>query len=286
MEEGEGDDVHGGNGLRRFEFTEMHMGCRTRIVAYCESPGHAEAACAAAFERIEALCQVASDYRNDSELAEVHAAAGGAPVVVSPDFARLLSRSLQVARMTDGLFDPTVGSVTSGTSRLVDWRLVEWDEAGRKVRLKSADLRLDFGAVAKGDACDQALLALAAQGVASALVDCGGDLAVSGPLPDGRPWELALPDGAHVRGVHFALSTSGPHVAANRPHLVTPGLAEPAGEPWLATTRGKAGLLAEPWSTVASLAGPGAFAREMAVEGVELLACHRYRVPPAIIDHS
>ena len=53
-------------------------------------------------------------------------------------------------------------------------------------------MRLDFGGVAKGWAADQAAARLAEY--APALVDAGGDIAISGPMVSGDPWPVAVTD--------------------------------------------------------------------------------------------
>lgn len=72
-----------------------------------------------------------------------------------------------------------------------DWRAIRLDPAGRTVTLP-AGMRLDLGGSAKGWAADQAARRLAV--TAPALVDAGGDIAVSGPMPDGDRWPIAVAD--------------------------------------------------------------------------------------------
>lgn len=72
-----------------------------------------------------------------------------------------------------------------------DWRAIRMDMAGRAVTLP-AGMRLDLGGSAKGWAADRAARRLAA--TAPALVDAGGDIAVSGPMPDGGRWPIAVAD--------------------------------------------------------------------------------------------
>ncbi|HEY6073155.1 MAG TPA: FAD:protein FMN transferase, partial [Anaerolineales bacterium] len=55
--------------------------------------------------------------------------------------------------------------------------------------------QLDFGGVAKGWAAHQAMLRLEAIG--PALVDSGGDIAISDSLPGPVPWEVAVDDPLH-----------------------------------------------------------------------------------------
>ncbi len=51
---------------------------------------------------------------------------------------------------------------------------------------------LDFGGAAKGWAAHQAMKRLQAKG--PALIDAGGDIAISGPRADGGPWKIGIAD--------------------------------------------------------------------------------------------
>jgi len=68
-------------------------------------------------------------------------------------------------------------------------KAVKWDESSHSICLP-VGVELDFGGVAKGWAADQVAQRLKHLG--SALMNCGGDVAMSGPLLDGRPWEIGL----------------------------------------------------------------------------------------------
>jgi FAD:protein FMN transferase len=72
-----------------------------------------------------------------------------------------------------------------------DWRAIELDTPNRTVRVPHGT-RLDFGGVAKGWAADQAARRLAA--IAPALVDAGGDIAISRIRANGEPWPIAVAD--------------------------------------------------------------------------------------------
>src|SRR5688500_15506703 len=79
--------------LKRFTFTEYHMGIDARLVVYATSVKTAETACEAAFKRIAELDSIMSDYRPDSELNRLCAAPPNTPVRVSTDLFRVLYRS-------------------------------------------------------------------------------------------------------------------------------------------------------------------------------------------------
>src|SRR5262249_42858469 len=69
--------------LKRFERTERHMGTHFRILVYAPDEATAGKAMKAAFDRIEVLNGIMSDYTPTSELMRLCAKAGGPPVKVS-----------------------------------------------------------------------------------------------------------------------------------------------------------------------------------------------------------
>jgi thiamine biosynthesis lipoprotein len=181
-----------GTDLQRFEFSEVAMGVRARIVVYAPDQVCAQSACRAAFERIAELEDVMSDYRPTSELRLLCAKAGGPPVKVSQDLLAILVRSQDLARRSNGAFDVTAGPLVklwrntrksgilpsagelSAARKLVGWRNVTIDPKAGTVRLALPGMQLDLGGIAKGFACDEAIRVLKREGVSSALVEMGG----------------------------------------------------------------------------------------------------------------
>jgi len=197
--------------LKRYEYSEVAMGVRTRIVAYAPNQGAAARACRAAFDRIAYLEDVMSDYRPTSELMTLCSRAGGPPVPVSKELLFILNRSLELSRRSEGAFDVTVGPLVrlwrtarktgvlptdaelDQARKLVGWRKLIIDPMASTVRMESAGMLLDLGGIAKGYACDEALRVLEDRGIRSALVEMGGDIVV-GDAPPGRSgWEIEIP---------------------------------------------------------------------------------------------
>jgi thiamine biosynthesis lipoprotein len=219
--------------LSRFQFAEVHMGMRVTVTLYAPDQARAEAGARAAFSRIAALDAMLSDYRSDSELSRL-SATHGAWVPVSPELFAVLSRAIDIARATDGAFDPTIGPLTlvwreaRRTSRVPDaavieqararvgWQFVQLDTSRQAVRLDRAGMRLDLGGIAKGFILQEGLAALDALGLRIALLDAGGDI-VCGDAPPGLPgWRIDTPgaDDAFAarasRLTRAALAASGP----------------------------------------------------------------------------
>jgi thiamine biosynthesis lipoprotein len=127
-----------------------------------------------------------------------------------------------------------------------DWRTITLDKRTHAVTLP-AGVRLDLGGVAKGWAADQAMRRLAATG--PALVDAGGDIAVSGPMADGAPWPIAIANPFAPQDslgllllVRGAVATSGRDYrhwrrdGVEQHHIIDPRTGRPAQTDVLAAT--------------------------------------------------
>ena len=198
--------------LTRFTFTEYLMGVDAQLIVYAKDRTAAEKACSAAFERIAHLDSIMSDYQKNSELMLLCDKAGGPPVKVSPDLFRILTVALEKSRDSGGMFDVTVGPLVklwraarkshilpkpeeiAAARDLVGWQHVHLDAAAQTVQLDLADMRLDLGAIGKGYADDAAQKVLKQNGIASALVEMGGDMVVSGPPPGKAGWTIEVPN--------------------------------------------------------------------------------------------
>lgn len=220
--------------LTRVEFSEVHMGLPVRIVLYAEDDVRGAEAARRAFARIAALDRMMSDYRTDSELHSIEARAGNW-VAVSPELYAVLERSIEIARASDGAFDPTVGpfvalwrearrslvkpdapSLDRARAR-VGWQHLALDARRRAIHLAQSGMRLDLGGIAKGYILQEALRVLERQGVTRALVEAGGDIVVGNAPPRREGWSIDVPAAANrafrERAMSLrraALATSGP----------------------------------------------------------------------------
>ncbi|MEO6709387.1 MAG: FAD:protein FMN transferase, partial [Planctomycetota bacterium] len=229
----------GSSELARFEFEAEGMGTLFRIVLYAPDARVADAAADAAFARLGELDARLSDYDLESELSRVSQQSDlevPTPwIPVSRDLARVLARADQISAASDGAFDVTCGQATKLWRRAIregelptaealeqarasiDWGGVEVSSELDRVRLVRLGVRLDLGGVAKGYALDEMLSVLAEHGVRAALVDGGGDVAVSDAPPGAAGWRVELSavtqDQAPARRTlilsHAAVATSG-----------------------------------------------------------------------------
>jgi len=186
------------------------MGLPVRIVLYAADERSALEAARSAFARIAALDATLSDYRPDSELNRL-SRTSGEWVHVSRDLFTVLRRAREIAEITGGAFDPTIGplvalwresrrlgrlpaedAVADARAR-VGWRHLELDGGLRRARLAGPGMRLDLGGIAKGFALDEAREVLGSLGVRRVLLEAGGDIVV-GDAPPGRSgWTIEVP---------------------------------------------------------------------------------------------
>ncbi len=196
-------------GPARFVYSEIHLGVEVRVTGYAPDDSTARSAARAAFAEIARLDSMMSDYRRSSDVAAIARAAPGW-VVVGPETMAVVMVALRVAARSRGAFDPTIGplvalwreSRTTGrlpssdairfAKALTGWRAVEVDEERRAIRLRHPGMRLDLGGVAKGYIIQSALRVLARCGVPSAMIEAGGDLAVSAEPPGTTGWRIDL----------------------------------------------------------------------------------------------
>jgi len=201
-----------------------------RIEAY--GPGAKEAV-GAAFDAISRLDRMWNPYDDASELARINRSAGQGPVPASPETLDIISDALEMAALTDGAFDPTVGPLVrvwgfgvhphvpapaeiEKARALVDYRRVKLDRTSGTVELPLPGMALDLGAIAKGYAVDRARSILQQHGIRQALIVAGGSVYALGSAPGNLPWRVAVQHPRDPQGVlgiipvrDMAVDTSG-----------------------------------------------------------------------------
>ncbi len=184
------------------------MGCQMLAVLDNPSP-RSQARLAQVPGWFEEWEQCLSRFRNDSELVQLNQSAG-MPVQVSQTLWEVLQVAIEAEKSSEGLVTPTVfhalvqagydrsfeilspaqsSAPEYGMSPLPLTDVIRLDPATHSVRLP-LDMGLDFGGVAKGWAAHKALRKLQAYG--PALIDAGGDIAISGLQADGNPWPVSI----------------------------------------------------------------------------------------------
>ena len=165
--------------------------------------------------------RIFSRFRADSELSRVNAQAGQA-VTVSAEFLTVVQKAMNVAERTQGLLTPLIGQAVldMGYDRdfaqlhsceltqsskhpatyqgapvhaVADFRHIHCDHARLQIRIPAGS-RLDLGGFVKGWCADETVYRLGK--FAPALMDAGGDIAVSAAMTDAlnntQAWPIAI----------------------------------------------------------------------------------------------
>jgi thiamine biosynthesis lipoprotein len=187
--------------MQRLEFRAM--GCHMTAVLDTERHAASLNAVPAWFEAWE---QTFSRFRIDSELNQINQRAGQW-TRVSAALWEVMHLALIAARWTDGLYSPTIlkaleavgydrtfDAITASAEPITpqpdgQWQSIQRQSLKRSICLPP-EVRLDLSGIVKGWAADRAAKKLGVRG--PALIDAGGDVAVSGPRADGSPWPIGV----------------------------------------------------------------------------------------------
>ncbi|MFD2573399.1 FAD:protein FMN transferase [Spirosoma soli] len=220
--------------LQRFSFKRGLMGTQFNVLIYAPDSSVANRANAAVSARMDSLNQIMSDYLDGSEINRLSVTSGsGKWVNVSPELFEVLQKAKQIARISHGRFDPTIGPLSllwrravrrkefpgarerRRAHRAVSYKFMDLDSTSRTVRLRRPKMRLDVGGIGQGYAIDEALKVLHRFGIQSCLIDLGGDvLAADAPPDQANGWRVSIGsletnDTATISLKNAAITTSG-----------------------------------------------------------------------------
>lgn len=180
------------------EIYAMNTICRQTLYAD-------EAAAEANNARINELERLLSKTVEGSDLWRLNKE-GGAEV--SADTARVLSRSIELAKSTEGAFDPAIGALMdawgfgTGKERVpkpeeIAALLEKPDYTAVTIEggsVKTGGAEIDMGGSAKGYALDVLRESMAAEEISSGLVSLGGSIYACGEKPQGGAWKVGIRD--------------------------------------------------------------------------------------------
>lgn len=192
--------------------SRLAMGSELRLTAWSSDEAATRVAFAAVFADFEKLESLMSTWREGSDVLRLNAAAGGAPVPVSPEVIEVLQLASSFSELSGGKFDITFGALSGlwkfdhdqddvvpdseavrARLPLIAWEDVEVDAQAGTARLRRPGMSVHLGGIGKGYAVDRAAAILRQHGIRNFLIKAGGDLYVGGH-PEGRPWRVAIQD--------------------------------------------------------------------------------------------
>jgi len=210
-----------------FRETMFLMGTLVEIAAYPDTREVRDAV-ALAFRRMEKVESLADQWEEDSPFARLRRGEGSD---LSPEMLQVLEVALKVARMSSGVFDPTMGELVDlwgfergshrvpGSDRISEAMASMGYErlsmSGGGVKVNGQPVWLELGGVAKGYAVDEAVRVLKKSGVRAGIVNAGGDLRAFGKKPGGKPWRIGVQDPDDPQGMVGVLTVEDAAVATS-----------------------------------------------------------------------
>ncbi len=208
---------------------DQAMGTFVEIKVWTNQDDAARAAIGEALDEVHRIERLMTTWSDTSDISRVNAAAGKAPVEVSPETLECVKRSLDFSRRSHGAFDisfyalkglwkfdqdleaklPDPAEVQKRI-KLIDYRKILVDEARHSIFLKDSGMRINLGGIAKGYAVDRSTAILRQRGFNDAIVQAGGDLMLAGSK-SGAPWMAGIRDPRGSRDNYFALAPVTDH---------------------------------------------------------------------------
>jgi thiamine biosynthesis lipoprotein len=237
------------------------MGSPFEVTAVLENEELARQAVDKVYAEVDRIEALISEWRGDSEVSAINAAAGDHAVAVSPEVFELIRRSIKVSELTEGAFDitwlsvgklwdmkaahPARPSPAAIEAALADTgsRHIALDSSARTVFLRAKGTQIGFGGIGKGYAANRGVAVLRELGARGGIVSAGGDMMAFGVREDGEPWRIGIADPfqpdkvfGYVRLANQAIVTSGDYerfvvIDGHRySHIIDPRTGYPAEE--------------------------------------------------------
>lgn len=204
--------------LEPYDFTSIQLGFDTVISfrAYCQSEAEFEQykqALSDAYLEYDQIFSKYNDFKGNVKELNDHA---GEEVEVHPEIITLLKEAQKYQELSNNQFDVTMGALLSvwhhyreqaeneisyqipSDDELTSvkdqrgWEHIEINAEKNTVKIKSKDISLDLGGIAKGYATQRVADKLAEMGLKHGFINAGGNVVVIGAKPDNSPIRVGL----------------------------------------------------------------------------------------------
>lgn len=198
---------------KKFEQEEVFMNTRINIQVFSDlGTVKTKEKLQEAFRCFDYVVKKYTRFDPKSELSKLNNS-GGMPHKVSKELFELIEYMLELAKETNGAYDPTIIDLLESYGYKADSDFTELDDpklyeniqklikarpSPSEIKLDKKNLtltlakrqRIDLGSIGKGYAIDLAYEKL--KDTHSFMINAGGDIRVKGPKPDGNPWTISL----------------------------------------------------------------------------------------------
>ncbi|BDD06288.1 FAD:protein FMN transferase [Aureibacter tunicatorum] len=200
------------------------MGCKFEFTVIADNQDEGYEFIMTAKNEIERIEKITSFWDENSETTAINENAGVKPVKVSIELFDLISRSIEISRITEGAFDPTYASMDKiwkfdGSMSLmpsekemalsiakVGYEKVVLNQHDSTIFLPEKGMKLGLGGIGKGYAADKAKELLISKGVKAGVINASGDMTVWGLDKDNSEWKVAITNPLDKKNVYALLN--------------------------------------------------------------------------------
>ena len=200
------------------------------------------------FEKINQIENLMSASIPNSEISKINQNAGNHPVKISQDTFTVLSCAKEIAILTDGAFEPTIGNlvelwninaiINDETGAILpqipsqkqienalsktDFTKLILDEKNQTAFLSQSGMKIDVGGIAKGYATDCVVKILQEEKINRALIDLGGNIYAYGykNQKEKTPWKIGIKNPLNPTGIPIEI------IQCENSSIVTSGVYE------------------------------------------------------------
>jgi len=197
--------------MYKVSVTKYLMGTTVETTARSSDINNCKKALMSAYEEMQRVENLLSCQKDSSEISAINHASGIHPVKVSYETMEMMRRAKAYCGKYHGVFDVTIGPLSSlwGFSedkeivlpdsneikkllKLVNYRDIDINEKDTTVFLKKRGMSIDLGGIAKGYAIDRGSAVLRKLGITDFILNAGGDIYVSGTKDRDTEWKLGI----------------------------------------------------------------------------------------------
>ena len=196
--------------LKRFQFSENKMGSPFSLIFYHSDSAEAISLAKECFSIVDSLNNIFSDFTETSEVGQLTQLEPLQQKKVQAELFAMVLYSKQAWKTSHKTFDITIGALThlwrkakaekrfpseteiKEARQLTGFKNLKINFRKQTISFKKPGMQLDFGGIVKGYAAQRVINYLKTKNVSIALVDAGGDIALSDPPPGKNGWSIAI----------------------------------------------------------------------------------------------
>lgn len=209
------------------------MGSGFEIAVVTESEQKGNEFIDLAIGEISRIEKLISSWDANSQTSLINRNAGIKAVAVDKELFDLIQRSVQISKITEGVFDityasmdriwqfdgsmttiPTPEEITTSVKK-IGYHNIELDSENGSVFLKEKGMKIGFGGIGKGYAADKAKEFLVKKGLQSGIINASGDINAWGTQPDGSDWLVGITNPLNTKKMFSWLPVSNQAVVTS-----------------------------------------------------------------------